>query len=185
MFLVHGSHNGNQQILASLEILLDLLTNLIFRQLHIILCVTRISDQGQEPILNINQHVLLADNIGDIHVMGRGRNILVLLSREDVNSNQIDLGVPVLPGLAGAHVDYLARAAGNVDEAVLAEGGALDGVDEGGTAGGLVEGLVLLVRHGNEDEGGPGAKSFEVLKPGYIHLKCSVTIYFLALQSDP
>lgn len=35
--------------------------------------------------------VIHSFNVGNIHVMGGGTNIFVLLSREDVNTNQVNL----------------------------------------------------------------------------------------------
>ena len=73
--------------------------------------------------------------------MGRGGEILELLASEDVDGNEMDLGVAVLAGLGGGHVDDLARAALDHDVAVLPQGRALHG--EGGRGTGIARSLGL------------------------------------------
>lgn len=41
--------------------------------------------------------------------LGRSLRTLILLSGEDINSNQVDLGSSVLSSLGGGHIDDLAR----------------------------------------------------------------------------
>lgn len=79
--------------------------------------------------------------------MGRGAEILELLASEDVNGDQVDLGVTVLAGLGGGHVDNLARAVLDADEAVLPQSGTLHGVGERGAGIGALEGVLML--HGS------------------------------------
>lgn len=52
--------------------------------------------------------------------MGGRAEIFVLLAGEDVKGDKVDLGVTVLAGLGGRHVNDLAGAALDHDEAVLA-----------------------------------------------------------------
>ena len=52
--------------------------------------------------------VLVTADVGDIHVVGGGAQLLELLSGKDVDSDQMDLCVTVLAGLGGAHLDNLA-----------------------------------------------------------------------------
>lgn len=92
--------------------------------------------------------VLAAGDVGDIHVVGRGGEILVLLAGEDVEGNEMDLGVTVLARLGGGHVDDLAGTALDHNEAVLAQGRALHGVGERRAGIGGVE-LELMLREGN------------------------------------
>lgn len=61
----------------------------------------------------------------DVHVVGRGGEILQLLAGEDIDGNKMDLGVAVLAGLGGRHVDDLAGAVLDDDVAVLPQGRAL------------------------------------------------------------
>lgn len=149
VLLTHGRDDSDKEILTSIKVSLDLLANLRVGQLNIILGLTIISDQGQETIINVDELVLLTDDIGDLHVVGRGRDVFVLLAGEDVDTNEIDLGRAVLAGLGGAHVDDLAGTAADQDEAILAESGALEGEGHGGTGSGLLESLVFSVRHGS------------------------------------
>jgi hypothetical protein len=88
--------------------------------------------------------VLLAADVGDVHVVGGRAQLLELLASEDVNGDQVDLGVSVLAGLGGGHVDDLARAVLDADEAVLPQSRALERVGERSTGIGAVEGVLVL-----------------------------------------
>lgn len=87
---------------------------------------------------------LTTSDVGDIHVVGRGRKIFVLLAGEDVEGDKMDLSVTVLAGLGGGHVDNLAGAALDHDETVLAQGRALHGKGERGAGVGGLEGNIML-----------------------------------------
>ena len=43
--------------------------------------------------------VFLALDVGDVHIVGGGTKIFKLLASEDVNCNEMDLGVTMLAGL--------------------------------------------------------------------------------------
>jgi hypothetical protein len=75
--------------------------------------------------------------------VGRGGEILELLAGEDVDGDKMDLGVTVLAGLGGGHVDNLARAALDNDVTVLPQGRALHG--EGGRGTGLATSLGIEI----------------------------------------
>jgi hypothetical protein len=92
--------------------------------------------------------VLATGDVGDIHVVGGGRQIFELLAGEDVNGDQVDLGVTVLAGLGGRHVDNLAGTALDDDVAVLSQGRTLHGVGGGGTGIGGLEGVLLVLWDG-------------------------------------
>jgi hypothetical protein len=83
--------------------------------------------------------------------VGRGREILELLASEDINGDQVDLGVTVLASLGGRHVDDLARTTLDDNVSVLAKSRALHRVGQRSPrAGGLELDIVLLVvRHGD------------------------------------
>ena len=49
-------------------------------------------------------------DVGHVHVVGGWADVLVLLLGEDVEGDQVDLGVAVLAGLGGGHLHNLARA---------------------------------------------------------------------------
>lgn len=88
--------------------------------------------------------VLLACDVGDIHVVGGGRKIFELLAGEDVDGDQVDLGVAVLSSLGGRHVDNLARAALDNDVTVLAQSRALHGEGQRRAGVGRLEGVIML-----------------------------------------
>ena len=91
-----------------------------------------------------HQLVLATRDVGDVHVVSRGRKILVLLASEDVGSNEMDLGVTVLSGLGGGHVDDLARAVLDDNMAVLSQGRTLHRKGGRGTGVGALEGDLML-----------------------------------------
>ncbi len=76
--------------------------------------------------------------------MGGGAELFKLLGGEDVNGNQVNLGVTVLAGLGGGHFDNLARAVLDDDETVLPQSRALHGEGGGGTGIGALEGVLML-----------------------------------------
>jgi hypothetical protein len=90
------------------------------------------------------QLVLLAGNVWNIHVVGGWAKLLKLLASEDINGNKMDLSVTVLASLGGGHVDDLARAVLDADEAVLSQGRTLHWVGGRGTGIGRVEGVLML-----------------------------------------
>lgn len=81
--------------------------------------------------------------------MGGGAEILELLASEDVDGDQVDLGVTVLAGLGGRHVDDLAGTVLDHDVATLAESRALHGVGGGRTSVDGVEGVLMLLYMGD------------------------------------
>ena len=89
--------------------------------------------------------VFLALDVWNVHVMGGGAEIFKLLASEDVNCNEMDLGMAVLAGLGSAHFDDLARAALDDDESVLAKRRALHRIGGGSTCIGALEGVLMLL----------------------------------------
>jgi len=163
LLLTHSSENSNKEIFALFKVRLDLLAQVTVWELDVVLGDTILGHEIEETIVNVNKLVFSAVDIGDIHVVGGGADIFHFLAGEDVDGDQVDLGVTVLAGLGGAHVDDLARPAFDDDVAVLPQGRALHREGEGGPRRSLVEvGLVvlLIVRHfggeGGESEGGGG-----------------------------
>lgn len=76
--------------------------------------------------------------------MGGRAELFQLLGGEDVDGDQMDLGVSVLAGLRGGHLNDLAGAVLDDDEAVLPQSRALHGVRLGGTGIGALEGVLML-----------------------------------------
>ena len=77
--------------------------------------------------------------------MGGGRQIFELLASEDVERDQVDLGVTVLSSLGGRHVDNLAGTTLDHNVTVLTQSRALHRVGSGGTGIGAVEGVLVLL----------------------------------------
>jgi hypothetical protein len=76
--------------------------------------------------------------------VGGRAQLFELLVGEDVDGDQVDLGVPVLAGLGGGHFDDLAGTVLDDDKAVLPQGRTLDGVGHGGTGIGALKGVLML-----------------------------------------
>ena len=73
-----------------------------------------------------------------------GQRSSSFLPVENIDSDKMDLGVTVLSGFGGAHLDDLARAALDDDETVLAEGGTLHRIGSRGASIGALEGVLML-----------------------------------------
>lgn len=79
--------------------------------------------------------------------MGGRAKLLKLLASEDVNGDQVDLGVAVLASLGGRHVDDLAGTALDDNEAVLPKRRALHREGQRRTGVSRVEGVFMLMGH--------------------------------------
>lgn len=78
--------------------------------------------------------------------MGGGAEFFELLASEDIDGDQMDLGVTVLASLGGRHINNLARAVLDHNEAVLSQGGTLHREGGRGARIGGVEGVLMLLR---------------------------------------
>ena len=76
--------------------------------------------------------------------MGGWRQVFQLLAGEDVDGDDVDLGVAVLAGLGRGHFHNLARTALDDDVPVLPQGRALHREGLGGTGVGAFEGVLML-----------------------------------------
>jgi len=77
----------------------NFLANLSFRNLDVRAQVTLLVHNGEEPVINVDELQVAASDVGDVHVVGRGTDVLQLLLGEDVNGNQVDLSMSVFPSL--------------------------------------------------------------------------------------
>mmetsp|Transcript_26600 Transcript_26600/g.79044 ORF Transcript_26600/g.79044 Transcript_26600/m.79044 type:complete len:201 (+) Transcript_26600:2468-3070(+) len=148
---VHGLGHGDEDLLALVEVDLQLSSELVGvvgagGQGQVVTGVAIFQHQGHEAlIVDVNQGVLSPEHVGDIAVVGGRGQVLVLLAREDVNADEVALGVAVLAGLGGGHIRDLARLAVDDNVSVLADGAGLLRVGQRGTRGRSLEGLVLVI----------------------------------------
>jgi hypothetical protein len=90
--------------------------------------------------------------------VGGRAQIFQLLFGEEVDGDQMDLGVTVLAGLGGGHFDDLARAVLDDDEAVLPQRRALHRVRLGSAGIGAFERVLVLAETLLASDGGRRAK---------------------------
>lgn len=151
------------------EQLVDPVTNFTFGNLDIVLGVAIVGHQRKEAIVldiklvacqkkkekkklysrghdigKTHELVFLAGHVRDVHVVGGRGEILQLLPGEDVDGDQMDLGVTVLSGLRGGHIDDLARAVLDNHEPVLPQSGTLHWEGGRGTSIGAFESELML-----------------------------------------
>ena len=132
-FFAHRRQNGAQHFPAALKVSPNGLSQTIVGKLDILLHGTIRKKEGKKAILDVHQRVLAETNVGDLHVVRRGGHVGELLAREQIDANQIDLGMAVFAGPTGCHVHDLARTSFDDDVSVLAKSGALGGVRGGST----------------------------------------------------
>ncbi|GMS84160.1 hypothetical protein PENTCL1PPCAC_6335, partial [Pristionchus entomophagus] len=148
--LTASSNDGKvHSAIVLLESSTDLVSELSLGETDIVLglAVLGVHKRTESIGVNVHEQVLLSLDDGDVHVMGRGADILELLAGEDVKSDKVNLGVTVLSGLGGRHVDDLAGASLDHDMLVLAESRALLGESRRGSRIGLLEVLLIMIRH--------------------------------------
>lgn len=76
--------------------------------------------------------------------MGRGAQIFELFAGENVESSEMNLGVTMLAGFGGGHIDDFAGAVLNDDVTVLPQSRALHRVGGRSASIGTVEGVLML-----------------------------------------
>lgn len=140
--LAHGGDDSDNEILALVELGLDLVSNLALGERDIVLGGTVGGEERQETVINVDELELLSLHVGDLHVVGGGGQILKLLVGEDIGGDKVDLGVTVLTSLGGGHVDNLARSALDDNVTVLSQSRALDGVGLGSTGVNGIKGVL-------------------------------------------
>jgi len=120
LLLAHSADDSDQEILAIIKASLDLLSKVAVRDLDIVLSSTVGGHEVKETVINVDELVFVTLDIGNVHVVGGGRDIFHLFASEDIDSDKMDLSVAVLASLGGGHVHDLARAALDYNVAVLA-----------------------------------------------------------------
>lgn len=118
-FFAHGGDDGDHQVLTLVEGGLHGVTQLTFWVSDVVLGLTVHGHQGQETVVDVQQLVLGSLDDWDLHVVGGWGQVFQLLAGEDVDGDQVDLGVTVLTGLGGGHVDDLTWSTLDDDETVL------------------------------------------------------------------
>lgn len=100
--LSHRLEHRHDELLAVVKVLLDLLGELLgvvgaLGQREVVLGVARVVHERDEAVLrDVEQRVVLARDVRDVAVVRGGGQLLVLLAREDVDGDEVALGVAVL-----------------------------------------------------------------------------------------
>jgi len=149
LFLAHGRHDRDQHVLSFIKCSINVPSKVTVRDFDIVFGITVVVQEVQKTIINVSQAVFLPLNVRDVHVVCRWADIFQFFTRENVDGDEMDLGMSVLSSLGSRHIDDFAGAAFYDDMAVFAESRTLHGVGERGACAGPLEGLVvsLIVRH--------------------------------------
>ena len=128
LLLTHGSNNANVDLLTLIKGRTDLVTQVTLGHLQIVLGVSVVQQAGAVTLIrDINQTEIGTLDDGDLDVVGGRAQLLELLGGEDVDGDEVNLGVTVLSSLGGGHVNDLARVTLDHNVSALAEGGGLSG----------------------------------------------------------
>ena len=84
LLFTHGRDNGNEQVLSVVKALLDLLAQISFGDLDVVLGDTFRGHEIEETIINVDELVFSTADIGDVHVVRRRRDIFHLLASKDL-----------------------------------------------------------------------------------------------------
>jgi hypothetical protein len=125
VLFAHGIDNHNQDLLASFKVSLNVIAKGSFRDLDIVFAGSIFPHKRKESIVNVQDWKLSLGDIGDIHVVGRWTQIFQFLVGKDISRYQMDLGMSVLSGFTGGHVNNLAWSSLDANISTLAQSRAL------------------------------------------------------------
>lgn len=131
-FLPHGRNHGDHEFITRFKLRLDFLADVVFRNTQVLSDVSVVAHQGHVAFIDVNQLVVYPLNGGNIHVVGGGAHIFILLVGEDVDTNQVNLSMSVFAGLGGGHLYNFAGTSLQHHIAVLTQSRALHRVGGGG-----------------------------------------------------
>lgn len=89
----------------------DLVSQITLWGLEIVPGISSVVHEGQVSVVgDVEELVVPSRDVGHVHVVGGGTDVLVLPVGEDVEGDHVDLGVAVLAGLGSGHLHDLAGA---------------------------------------------------------------------------
>ena len=110
--LADGGQHGAEDVLAVVERVPDLLAEVAVGDLEVVAGVSLVVHEREVVVVgDVEQLEVPARDVGHVHVVGGRADVLVLLVGEDVEGDEMDLGVAVLARLGRGHLDDLAGAA--------------------------------------------------------------------------
>jgi len=150
-FLVHGFGDGDVDFFSIVKVCADFIADFSLGEFDVVFGGTFAGHQTEKSLVNVNQLVFSASNVGDIHVVSGGTEIFVFPLSKDINSNQMDFSVTVFAGFGGTHVDNLARTTFNKNIPVLTKRRTLLRKTQGRTrrGGGEIVFMICVVCHGD------------------------------------
>ena len=75
--LSHRGKDGDDEVLASLEIGLDLGADITLGDFDIVLGLPVIAHEVKEIVVDVDELVFSTSDIGDFHIVGRGANVFL------------------------------------------------------------------------------------------------------------
>jgi len=141
----HGFDDGDEDVSAFILVSPNPISNVTLGNRDVVLLLVVRRDEVQKVVFDMRELVLSTGHVGHVHVVGGRAQLFKLLAGEDIDSDQMDLGVTVLAGLGSAHLNNLAGTALDDDMPVLAQSRALHRVSRGGASTDGLEGVVLLL----------------------------------------
>merc|ERR1719273_2698454 len=141
-----GRKNSAKNISAIYYSSFALFADVIFRNLQILTGFAGVVHKGEISVVRaVKELIILTRNIGHIHVMGRWTNVLILSVSEDIQGDQVDLGVAVLAGLGGGHLHNLAGTTLDHDKSTFTESRTLHRISGG--CSGIGRGEIEIISH--------------------------------------
>jgi hypothetical protein len=147
-----SAKNGNENILTIIEHGSDLLGHLlvitlgVLGEIQIVLGLTRFEKEGDLAVISDVQELKLdSGNVRDLKIVRGGAAVLILLTREDVDTSDVGLGVTVLSSLGGGNINNLAWLVLNHNEPALSDRTSLHRVGVRRTGIGTLESRLLVV----------------------------------------
>lgn len=124
-----GSKNSDQDVSVGGDRGPDLISYIVIfgRTLEIIPGLTGVVHEGEEVVFHTDELVILALNVGNLHVVGGWADIFKFLAGENVEGDHVNLSVPVFPSFRGGHFNDLAWAVLDHDESSLTQSRTLEG----------------------------------------------------------
>lgn len=99
IFFTHSTHDRHLHVFTCIVFSFYFFAQFTFWQLKVLTDFTGFCQQGEVPILNAYELIIISLNIWNIHVVSRRANIFIFFASENINSNKVYLGMTMLSSL--------------------------------------------------------------------------------------